>query len=123
MAVWRSFPPRQITGKPMYYYGYIGRERAEEHCCARGMHRGAQAAIRCAKKAAKSRNRGVTCCARVTYETANSSVSRPNGEPRYFDGAQCQNRIQFVDKDGDGWCWVHARNPHNIENYGPFEEI
>lgn len=53
---WRAFPPRQITGKPFCYFGYIGRNTPEAHCCNPGEHRGAQAAINCARRAAKVRN-------------------------------------------------------------------
>ena len=52
IIIWRTFPSRQITGRPTYYYGYIGRERIEQHCCARGYHRGQGVADRCAARAA-----------------------------------------------------------------------
>lgn len=58
---WTVFPPRQITGNPMYYYGYVGRGKPERNCCllsdgrARA-HRGAQAAERCAARMAARLN-------------------------------------------------------------------
>lgn len=63
--LWRAFPPRQITGRPFSYYGYVGRDRIERHChttplsagAGPGEHRGADTARRCAERAARRLNR------------------------------------------------------------------
>lgn len=57
MKGWRVFEPRQITGRPAYYYGYIGRNRPERHCCKRGIHRGVGAARRCSELALRQLRR------------------------------------------------------------------
>jgi len=59
---WQAFPSRQITGTPMYYYGYVGRRRIEGNCCYDEAgdampHRGQQAAQRCAGREAARLNR------------------------------------------------------------------
>ncbi len=48
---WRVFPPRQITGKPFCFFGYIGRKKRERHC-HNGNHRSEIAATRCSIRAA-----------------------------------------------------------------------
>lgn len=60
-GVWQAFRPRQITGRPTHYYGYVGRSRIERNCCFRldgfaTPHRGAQAAVRCAERQAQKLN-------------------------------------------------------------------
>jgi hypothetical protein len=59
--MWRVFDPRQITGLPYRYYGYIGRDRREQHCCETGKppgsHGSGPAAIQCAMRAAEKKNK------------------------------------------------------------------
>ena len=56
----RPFPPRQITGNPYFYYGYVGSlpvdaKRATSHCCDQ-THRGSTAAKTCSEQAALKQN-------------------------------------------------------------------
>lgn len=53
---WRAFAPRQLTGKPYVYHGYVGHDRVEELCCTRD-HRYPGTAVKCAERAARRRNR------------------------------------------------------------------
>jgi hypothetical protein len=63
---WESLEPRQITGRPFEYFGYVrpvGSVRLEH--CHEGRHRrrgaisGAVFARRCAEREARRRNRAV----------------------------------------------------------------
>ena len=54
---WMVFPPRQITGTPDRYYGYIGRGVAPEAHCHHGRHRSERAALACAGRATARYNR------------------------------------------------------------------
>ena len=63
------------------------------------------------------------CCSIVQRATANSSRKRPNGEHRFFDGDRCLNKASFIDREGDGWCWLHAQDERMQEEYGPFTRI
>jgi len=54
---WRAFPPRQLTGSPYKYHGYIGREKIEELCCS-SFHRSPATAFRCANRAAIAKAEG-----------------------------------------------------------------
>ncbi|MDE2102553.1 MAG: hypothetical protein KGL39_35225 [Patescibacteria group bacterium] len=55
---WHGLPPRQITGKPYWYYGYV--QRGDDHAtlrhCHEGMHRGRMAAQRCEVRAVRRLN-------------------------------------------------------------------
>jgi hypothetical protein len=56
---WWAVTPRQLTGTPYVYHGYVTRDRkrAEMTCCARD-HRSPKAALRCAERKARELNRG-----------------------------------------------------------------
>ena len=65
----------------------------------------------------------ITCCCRVQYETYNSSRKLASGEYRFEHGETCMNKASYVDKDGDFWCWRHAKIQRFIDEWGPFVKI
>ena len=62
------------------------------------------------------------CQASVPYATNQSGRVMANGEKRYLHGCRCMKPGVYVDRSGDSWCQIHARNPNVVANYGPMHK-
>lgn len=57
---WHAMPPRQLTGAPWAFHGYVSTNRrvmTDGRLCHDGFHRSGPAARRCAERKARKLNR------------------------------------------------------------------